>query len=398
MEPKYINISDLNKYIKTLFDRDTHLKKVYLKAEISNFKSHTRGHLYFTLKDENSRLNAVMFMNAAQSLDFVPEDGMNVLVEGRISVYEATGNYQIYIEKMTVDGLGNLYLEFEKLKQKLAGEGLFDSKYKKPIPKYPQRIGIITAQTGAAVKDILSTIRRRYPICETIIFPTLVQGEGAKEGIVKQINKAQTYNLDLIICGRGGGSIEDLWAFNEEIVARAIFASEIPIISAVGHEVDFTIADYVADLRAPTPTGAAELAVPNMIDIFNLLNQYQIRINENINNLINKGKVRLNNSKNSYVLKNPLAMYEVKEQKLDNLLETMNKFVQNKIINTKNRFETNIKILQALNPLKVLEKGYSIIEYNSKVINSFNDVKVNDQINIKLFKGKIKAEVKEIEK
>ncbi len=317
MNVKYVSISDLTRYIKAKFDMDYHLNKVYIKGEISNFKHHTRGHLYFTLKDENSRIAALMFASSAARLNFNPEDGQKVLVCGRISVYEATGNYQIYVESMEQDGIGNLYLEFEKLKKKLKEKGMFDEAHKKPIPKYPKKIGIITAPTGAAIRDILSTIKRRYPICETILFPALVQGENAKESIVKQINTAQDYDLDVIICGRGGGSIEDLWAFNEEIVAEAIYNCKIPIISAVGHEIDFTIADYVADLRAPTPTGAAEMAVPNYLDIINLINQYKIRLNEGVNNTIKKNQVRLDNITSSFVLKNPMSLYEIKEQKLD---------------------------------------------------------------------------------
>ena len=250
MDIKYITISDLNRYIKAKFDIDSNLNNVYLKGEISNFKHHTRGHFYFTLKDENSRLSAVMFNFNASKVGFEPEDGMKVLVSGRISVYEATGSYQIYVNTMEMDGIGNLYLEFEKLKKKLASEGLFNPEHKKPIPKYPKTIGIITAPTGAAIRDILSTIKRRYPIAKTILFPALVQGEGAKESVTRQLKKAQEYDLDVIICGRGGGSIEDLWCFNEEMVARAIYESKIPVISAVGHEIDFTIADFVADLSS----------------------------------------------------------------------------------------------------------------------------------------------------
>lgn len=291
MQDKYVTISRINNYLKSYFDNNPHLQHVYLKGEISNFKNHTRGHLYFTLKDEESRLSAVMFQGYANTLNFNPEDGMNVLVEGRISCYPAQGTYQIYVEKMEVDGIGNLYIEFEKLKKKLASEGLFDEKYKKPIPKYPTKIGIITAPTGAAIKDILSTIKRRYPICETILFPCLVQGKSAAPDIVKQINTAQEYDLDVIICGRGGGSIEDLWAFNEECVARAIFDSKIPIISAVGHEIDFTIADFVSDLRAPTPTGAAEMAVPTINDVKYMIKQLRHRANEYISNMLKLKKI-----------------------------------------------------------------------------------------------------------
>ena len=418
MDIKYVTISDLNRYIKAKFDMDNHLGRVYLKGEISNFKHHTRGHLYFTLKDEASRLAAVMFASSAKNINFEPEDGMKVLVSGRVTVYEATGSYQIYVDEMQLDGIGNLYLEYEKLKKKLDSEGLFAKEHKRPIPKYPKKIGIITAPTGAAIRDILSTIKRRYPICETILFPALVQGVGAKESIVKQLNRAQEYDLDVIICGRGGGSIEDLWAFNEEIVARAIYESKIPVISAVGHEIDFTIADYVADLRAPTPTGAAEMAVPNLVDLNNLLEQYKIRCNEGISNILKKNELRLNNVTSSFVLKNPLNLYAIKEQKLDNLIDTLNKYIINKINNSKlvyekivsnnilrnpnvllekkkNNFNILLKTIEVLNPLKLLDSGYSIVKFNDKVINDINLVNENDLIDISLKNGSIKAKVVE---
>jgi exodeoxyribonuclease VII large subunit len=381
-----------------------------------------------------------MFYNNTFGLNFTPEDGMNVLVEGRISCYPAQGTYQIYVDKMEKDGIGNLYIEYEKLKKKLASEGLFDPKYKKPIPKYPKRIGIITASTGAAIRDILSTIKRRYPICETILFPSLVQGASAAPEIVKQIKKANEYDLDVIICGRGGGSIEDLWAFNEEIVARAIFESKIPIISAVGHEVDFTIADFVADLRAPTPTGAAEMAVPTKIDIINLLNEKKLRLNTLINNKLKTNQEKINSLKNSYVLKNPMMLYEVKTQKLDGLLEQLIKNINNKINENKNKLalieqsyvlknplavyearrseldnyklkldneiKTIIKnkehqtkmiinTLKLVNPLNILEKGYSLVMMDNKLINSNEDINIDDKIKIKLYKGEITAIVKE---
>ena len=414
----YITISDLTRYIKAKFDMDAHLENVFLRGEISNFKNHTRGHLYFTLKDETSRLSAVMFASSAKNISFEPEDGMKVLVTGRISVYEATGSYQIYVSEMQLDGIGNLYLEYEKLKKKLAEEGLFAPEHKRPIPRYPKKIGIITAPTGAAIRDILSTIKRRYPICETILFPALVQGVGAKESIVAQLEKAQNYDLDVIICGRGGGSIEDLWAFNEEIVARAIYNSKIPVISAVGHEIDFTIADYVADLRAPTPTGAAEMAVPNLTDLINLLEQYKIRSNEGISNILKKNELRLNNVTSSFALKNPLNLYAIKEQRLDNLIDNLNKSIQNKLHSTKllyskvvsnnvlknpysliekkkNKFDILLKTIEVLNPLKLLDSGYSIVKLNGKVITDINLLNNNDIIDIDMHNGIIKASVLE---
>ena len=416
MNIKYVTISDLNRYIKAKFDMDTHLNRVYLKGEISNFKHHTRGHFYFTLKDENSRIAAVMFASSAKNVAFEPEDGMKVLVSGRIALYEATGSYQIYVDSMELDGIGNLYLEFERLKKELAKEGLFNKEHKRPIPRFPKKIGIITAPTGAAIRDILSTIKRRYPICETILFPALVQGTGAKESIVKQLNKAQEYDLDVIICGRGGGSIEDLWAFNEEIVARAIYNSKIPVISAVGHEIDFTIADYAADLRAPTPTGAAEMAVPNLVDLKSLIEQYKIRANEAVTNIIKKNRIKLESLQNSFVLKNPLSLYEIKEQKLDSYIDYLNQYMANKlnhaklmyekVINNKilkspqsmfdkkkHQYELLLKTIEVLNPMKLLSSGYSIVKSNGKVIKNSHDVNLDDVVDIELSEGKLKCSV-----
>ena len=283
-----------------------------------------------------------MFQSNAKNLQFVPEDGMNVLVKGSISAYPTSGSYQIYVETMELDGLGNLYIEYEKLKEKLFKEGLFNKEHKKEIPKYPSRIGVVTADTGAAVRDIMSTIKRRYPLSEVILFPSLVQGADAAPNIVKQIEVADNYNCDVLIVGRGGGSIEDLWAFNEEIVARAIYNAKTPIISAVGHEPDFTIADFVADLRAPTPTGAAEMAVPTKMDIENLINQFKIRLNKNIKNLVNTKFIELYHLKNSFVLKNPMSLYEIKEQKLDKLIEESNKNIQIILDNKKHLLEMNL--------------------------------------------------------
>lgn len=323
MNNNYITVTQLTKYIKYKIDNDSHLMKVYLKGEISNFKLHTRGHLYFTIKDENTRINAIMFSTYASKLKITPTDGMKVLVTGKISVYEATGSYQIYVESIEEDGIGNLYVAFEELKKRLEKEGLFDQSKKKKIPEIPNKIGIITAPTGAAIKDILSTLKRRWPIAETILFPSLVQGAEAASDIVRNIELAKNYDLDVLIIGRGGGSIEDLWCFNEEIVARAIYDLDIPVISAVGHEIDFTISDFVADLRAPTPTGAAEMAVPNINNVLNNLDQLRIRAINSITNLITIKKEMLNKIKDSYILKNPLAMYQVKEEKYENLFERL---------------------------------------------------------------------------
>lgn len=417
---KYLTITALTKYLKYKFDSDDNLRQIFLKGEISNLKFHTTGHLYFSLKDETSKINAIMFSTSARRLVFKPTDGMNVLVTGRISVYEATGNYQIYVDDMVEDGVGNLYVAFEQLKERLSKEGLFDEIHKKKLPKIPSKIGIITASTGAAIRDILSTIKRRFPLCETYLYPALVQGKDAAPDIVNKIKRADAAGLDLIILGRGGGSIEDLWAFNEEIVARAIFAAETPIISAVGHEVDFTIADFVADLRAPTPTGAAEMAVPNITDVISSINHLSIRCNEALFSKINILKMALDNIKSNYILNNPVIMYENKKQVIDNILEKIKTLVFYKISNysmkldhIKNNYilmhpqelyskkilnlEKTITKLELLNPLTILKRGYTLTYQNDKMIKSIKDINKNSDLKIKLIDGNVKVKVVEVE-
>ena len=396
MNDKYLTVTQINKYIKYRLDTDDNLKLVYLKGEISNFKNHTTGHFYFTLKDENSRILAVMFRNNASRINFVPRDGSNVLVVGRISCYEANGNYQIYVEEMIEDGIGNLYLEFEKLKKKLGELGYFDESLKKPIPRFPKKIGVVTASTGAAIRDIITTINRRYSLAEVILFPCLVQGENAKEDIVKNIKLADSMNLDTLIVGRGGGSIEDLWAFNEEIVAKAIYEAKTPIISAVGHEIDFTIADFVSDLRAPTPTAAAELAVPNTIDLINNIKQLELRLTKSISNKLELNKNRLEAVLNSYIMKNPSTLYEAKIQSLDNLIDKM-------IIHTNNIFESKsfryvslLDKLEALNPIKTIKRGYSITRIDNKVVTDIKKVKKDMLLNTEVENGIIVSRVMEV--
>ena len=418
MNNEYLTVTQINKYIKYKFENDENLNLVYLKGEISNFKNHSSGHLYFTLKDENSRIMAVMFRNNAMKIKFNPTDGTKVLVIGRINVYEANGNYQIYVEEMMEDGIGNLALEFEKLKKKLSEKGYFDERFKKPIPKFPKRIGIITATTGAAIRDIITTINRRYRNVELDIFPCLVQGVGAKEDIVRNINLANNFDLDVIILGRGGGSIEDLWAFNEEIVAEAIFNSKIPIISAVGHEIDFTISDFVADLRAPTPTAAAELAVPNTIELITYINQLNIRKNKAIINLINKNKEKLLSLTSSYILKNPESIYEVKSQKIDSLVDKLLYIMKNTLSNDYNRLNNlNVSIsnniknimtiktnkyinilnkLETLNPILTIKRGYTITSIDNKSINSIKNINKEDLIKTEFTDGFVKSKVVEI--
>lgn len=413
---KYLTVSAMTRYLKHKFDTDQNLRHVFLKGEISNFKAHTTGHMYFSVKDEASKINAIMFASSARKLNFVPTDGMKVLLVGRISVYEATGNYQIYVEQMMEDGIGNLYVAFEKLKKQLASEGLFAPEHKKKIPKIPERVGIVTAATGAAIKDILSTIKRRYPICETILFPSLVQGDAAAEDIVRNIKLAETYDLDVLIIGRGGGSIEDLWPFNEEIVARAIYECPIPTISAVGHEIDYTIADFVADLRAPTPTGAAEIAVPNMLDLQKLLAQFRIRLNEGIYKKVNYQKLYLESIQNSFVLKNPMMMFDGKKQTLDYLLERANQSFFKKVERMRTHMnhmkqsylllhpeelykEKKLKLaslmdkLELVNPMSVLKRGYTLTYIDDHMVKNAEKLSVGDQVKIKFYDGTILSTV-----
>ena len=438
---KYITVSQLNKYLKYKIDNDPNLDIVFLKGEISNFKNHTRGHFYFTLKDDTSRINAIMFQGNASKIPFLPVDGMKVLVSGRVSVYEQSGSYQLYVDTMLEDGVGSLYLAFNQLKEKLEKEGLFRSDHKKSIPKIPEKIGIITAPTGAAIKDILSTIKRRFPLVETILFPALVQGEYAKDDIVKKIKIANTYDLDVLIVGRGGGSIEDLWPFNEEVVARAIYESKIPIISAVGHEIDFTIADFVADKRAPTPTGAAEMAVPDKKDLLVYLEQVNIRLEKSLTNKLKIYKEKLISLENSQVLKNPKRILEVKEQNFDllyekllkeikiiltskkeslnllkscfifknpniliidkiytynDLIKNINKQIEKIISNKQNSYLNLLSKVEVLNPITTIKRGYSIVKINNKTITSIKKVKKGDKITNQISDGNIISEVVEI--
>jgi len=420
MNKEYINVSDINRIIKYTIEGNEELRDVYIKGEISNFKP-SRGHLYFSLKDESSRISAVMFSSAAAKLSFEPKDGDSVLIRGRVGVYEPNGSYQIYVDSMEMDGIGNLYILFEKLKKKLAEEGLFDPDHKKKIRRVPKKIAVITAPTGAAIRDIISTINKRFPMTEIYVFPTLVQGDLAAENIVRAIEQANEYDdIDTIILGRGGGSIEDLWAFNEEIVARAIYKSRIPIISGVGHEIDFTISDFVADLRAPTPTGAAMLAVPDITEVRRYFETALERSNNAILNVLNNYTQLVLKYKTNYLLNNPKALYEMKEQKLDTLYDRLNSSILNKldkynhimdkyktnyIINNpsvllegcKNRIE-HLKVkAELLNPQNILDKGYSIVYKDDKIIKDSSKLKENDEIKVVVKKGKITASVKGVE-
>lgn len=339
MDEKYITVSKLTDYIGELFKSDLNLRHVFIKGELSNVKLYPSGHLYYTLKDEDSQIKGVMFGARYKLKKFRPKQGMKVLIEGKIEVYNKYGNYQLYADKISEDGVGDLHRRFEELKKTLNKEGLFDKSHKKKIPNFPKRIGVVTASSGAAIRDIITTIKRRWPLCEVILFPSLVQGDNAAENIVYQIKKSEKFDLDTLIVGRGGGSIEDLWSFNEEIVARAIYECNTPVISAVGHEIDYTIADFVADLRAPTPTAAAEIAVPPYEEIKNALNQLNQRANLAIDKKISENKSRLNNIISKKIFTHPHEIYATKEMLLDSLIGRLNYSASSLIKDNQNRLE-----------------------------------------------------------
>ena len=392
------------------------LQNIYIRGEISNYKTYPSGHSYFTLKDKDSQIPAVMFKGRKYGLKFQPEDGMNVIIKGKIEVYERDGKYQLYANSMTEDGIGDLHIAFEQLKKKLEKEGLFDEAHKKEIPKYPQRIGVVTAQTGAAIKDIITTIERRYPYCKILVFSTLVQGDMAAGQIVRQIRHAQQYDIDTLIVGRGGGSIEDLWPFNEEIVAREIYACRIPVISAVGHQIDVTISDYVADKRAATPTAAAEIAVPETREVRYKISQLSQRVNKSINDKLTLNREKVENISQNQIFKNPESIYEIKEMHLDNMIGKLNLTSSNIISKNRNKllkiesravlrnpeevtkakretFLRNVDKLKILNPLLTLKRGYSIAKIDDKVISSAKDVKSGDELDIKFDDGTINTKV-----
>lgn len=390
--PRIATVTQINGYIKKILDSNIILNNIWIKGEISNFKAHYSGHLYITLKDENSIIKAVMFKSAARSLPFQPEDGMKVLARGRISSYEAGGVYQLYIEEMTPDGVGALHIAYEQLKKKLESEGLFDPVHKKPIPRYPERIGVITATTGAAIRDIINVITRRYPYSEIIIYPATVQGNGAAPTIVKGIKYFNETNcVDTIIAGRGGGSIEDLWAFNEEVVARAIFNSHIPIISAVGHETDFTIADFVSDLRAPTPSAAAEIAVPSQLELVDRICSMNNVLVQNIRKSIENKRLRLDNMK----LRNPKEKIEDYSIKLDNHVKDMENAFKMCIMDNKKQLSALCAKLDTLSPLAVIARGYAIpMTSEGNIIKSAKELSSGYEFTLKLNDGNKECIVK----
>lgn len=440
---KYLTVSAWTKYIKRKFDADPHLQQAYIKGEISNFKRHSSGHMYFTVKDDKARLLAVMFSAHNSKLKFMPENGMKVLVRGEVNVYEQSGQYQLYVKAMTPDGVGDLYTAYEQLKKKLEGEGYFAKAHKKPIPGYPKTVGIITSPTGAALRDILTTIKRRFPIAKVIIYPALVQGTNAAQSIARAISTANARGeADVLIAGRGGGSIEELWAFNEEVVAQSIYDSDIPIISAVGHETDFTIADFVADLRAPTPTGAAELAVPHLNELEERLLNRKNRLSRAAAEMAERQKTRLARLEKSYAFRYPHKLYEQHLERLDRISERLGRSSVRCFEKKREQLQRSVSILKrqhpeqaasaagerladrerqlnrlmerllrqkteqyihrnatlsALNPLQIMERGYGLVfAPDERLIKSVKQVSPGEKIAVRIKDGTLACQIEEI--
>lgn len=435
------SVKDLTRHIKVTLEGDERLQNVWVRGEISNFTHHSSGHMYFTLKDAQSRVKSIMFNSHNQRLSFVPKEGMRVLARGSISIYERDGQYQFYINQMQPDGIGNLYLAFEQLKKKLEAEGLFAASRKRPIPRFPRAIGVVTSPTGAAVRDIMTTLQRRLPSVPVQLYPVLVQGKQAAPSIVKAIETFnRTREVDVLIVGRGGGSLEELWAFNEEIVARSIYASEIPVISAVGHETDFTIADFVADLRAATPTAAAELAVPHHMELKQQLHFSVHRLRRGLYRMLQEQRERLDRINRSQVLTNPLKQLQQPAERLDRLKEQLQFRIQQRLSEARrkqsrleqaisgynpkrqaeyarrrtadsykrmvqamqvmyrmerSRFESQLRQLDSLSPLKIMQRGYSLVydEQEKRLIKSIRSVQPGDIVKVRLTDGQLDCHV-----
>ncbi len=392
-------VTQVNLYIKQVLGRDDILNNILVKGELSNFKAHSSGHMYMSLKDETGVMRAVMFRSAAARLAFRPANGMKVIARGRIGVYERDGQYQLYIEHMEQDGIGDLHIAFERLKKKLDEEGLFSPSHKKPLPKYPKRIGVVTAPTGAAIRDILNILTRRFSYSDVVLYPVLVQGENSARSIVEAIEYFNAVNsVDVLIVGRGGGSIEDLWSFNEETVARAIYNSHIPVVSAVGHEIDFTISDFVADLRAPTPSAAAELVVPSQVELREKFNNVYARLYTCANRIVERGRLQLKVSAESAALKNPMAMIDNSRIYLDSLSKTMEGAYKNIMGDKRRNLAVTASKLDALSPLGALSRGFSLTRDESgAVVKSAKRLNKGDKISVTLSDGTACATVDNIE-
>ena len=395
MQIRALSVSEVNQYIKRILISDPILAHIHVKGEISNYNFHSSGHMYFTLKDKGGRIKCVMFKSDCERLKFIPEEGMSLICKGYISLYERGGQYQLYVGSMEPAGIGALYIAYQQLKERLEKEGIFDAKHKKQLPYIPKKIAVITSPTGAAVRDIISIVFRRFPKAELYVFPVLVQGEYAAPSIVNAINLCNGFSdIDVAIVGRGGGSMEELWAFNEEEVARAIFHSDIPIVSAVGHETDFTIADFVADLRAATPSAAAELVVPNIMEIKEYMNSAEKRLLNSINVKINTLQQKLSLVENNYFFKYPLNPIHEKQQYTDDLVRKLNKSLKLKNEFKKRHLMHIGERLNALSPLSVFSRGYSIVrDENEKVIKSVDQVERDQMLNIDLMDGRVNCKV-----
>ena len=391
-----ITVSDLNKYIKNKIADDEYLNNVLIKGEISNFKNHYTGHMYFTLKDKDSLIKCICFKSYAQKLTFMPKDGMKVMVLGTVSVFERDGIYQIYVKAMEEDGLGDLYTKYQELKEKLERQGLFSEEHKMKIPIMPKVIGVLTSKTGAVIKDIINVSTRRNPNVYIRLLPVPVQGEGAAEKIAEGIEYMNKNKLaDVLILARGGGSLEDLWPFNEEIVANSIYNSEIPIISAVGHETDFTIADFVADLRAPTPSAAAELAVSDIYEVQRKIDTYQDRLRNSLIKKVELMKMRYEKVMASVVFKEPLRKVNDNYQKIDTIIKNLDTLIKSKQEKEKTKYIELVSKLDALSPLKTLYRGYSITEKNGKVVKSVKELEKGDKVLVRLSDGEKRATIEE---
>ena len=393
-----LSVSQLNRYVKSIIEQDMNLQTVFVQGEISNFTNHYKtGHFYMTIKDEYSSIKAVMFKSANMRLKFMPENAMSVIIRGRVAVFERDGQYQLYIDDMQPDGTGALSLAFEQLKAKLAKEGLFDAERKKPIPVYPERVGVVTSPTGAAIRDIINVISRRFPLAEIVLCPVAVQGEYAAPQIknaIELFNECEA--ADVLIVGRGGGSVEELWAFNEEIVARAVAASEIPVISAVGHETDFTICDFVADLRAPTPSAAAELAVPDSFQQREMLSAFSRRIDAAIFEKIGNERANVELKKASLQRLSPQNYIDTLRVRCDRASMAMDSAVKNSYALKSKEFSSFCAKLDALSPLKILARGYVVASKGGKIVSNIASLEKGDMINLRLSNGETECEVKEI--
>ncbi len=390
MQPTPITITQLNRHIKSIIETDPITQDISVKGEISNLVKHTSGHIYLSLKDEGAAVRAVMFRSAAQNVNFPMKNGMKVIARGRVSVYERDGAYQFYIESLQAEGIGDLYEAYELLKQKLTAAGIFDNAHKKPLPKFPRTVGVITSPTGAAVRDIVNIIKRRYPLCEVLIHPVLVQGEGASASVAAAIEYMNAAQLaDVLIVGRGGGSAEDLWAFNEEATVMAIYNSEIPVISAVGHETDFTLSDFAADLRAPTPSAAAELSVPNAAELLNNLRQQYTRMLYCVRKTVESKR----NTLKRFAVKNPADYVNQNRQYLDNLTKQMQLHCEAISSKKSNAFKIAAAKLHSLSPLSALSRGYSLAEKSGEILKSIAQAEQGDSISVRLTDGTLAATV-----